>query len=101
MLRSGVTLSSLAYGRVSVSGAALLNRVSHRHLWPLLVLIGGLSAAAAARADAVSAVQLLREGGCGGILRPARPLHHDALLDRAAEQWAAGRSLAAAAERSG
>src|ERR1700688_1083878 len=24
----------------------------------------------------VSAVQLLREGGCGGILAPARPLHH-------------------------
>jgi uncharacterized protein YkwD len=31
----------------------------------------------------------------------AQPLHHIASLDRAAEQWAAGRSLAAAAQRSG
>jgi len=44
---------------------------------------------------------MLREGGCGGILPAVRPLHQDARLDRAAEQWAAGRSLAAAAERSG
>jgi uncharacterized protein YkwD len=56
----------------------------------------------AARADALSAVQLLREGGCGGILPPARPLRHSALLDRAAELWAgAGSSPAAAAKRSG
>jgi uncharacterized protein YkwD len=54
-----------------------------------------------AQADAVSAVQLLREGGCGGILPPARPLHHSALLDRAAELWAAGSSPAAAVKRSG
>lgn len=49
----------------------------------------------------MSAVQLLREGGCGGILPPARPIQHSASLDLAAEQWAAGRSLATAAERSG
>jgi uncharacterized protein YkwD len=49
----------------------------------------------------VSAVQLLREGGCGGILPPARPLHHNALLDRAAELWAAGSSPAAAVKRNG
>jgi uncharacterized protein YkwD len=55
----------------------------------------------AARADAVSAVQVLREGGCGGILPAAQPLHRSAQLDRAAEQWAAGRAPAAAAERSG
>lgn len=54
-----------------------------------------------ARADAVSAVQVLREGGCGGTLPPARPLHHDARLDRAAEQWAAGNSPTAAVEHSG
>jgi uncharacterized protein YkwD len=46
-------------------------------------------------------MQLLREGGCGGVLPPARPLQHLASLDRAAEQWATGRSLSAAAERSG
>jgi uncharacterized protein YkwD len=67
-----------------------------------LVLVGGFSAALATWADdALSAVQLLREGGCGGILPAARPLHHNALLDRAAEQWAAGHSPAAAADRSG
>ncbi|MGO9514090.1 MAG: CAP domain-containing protein [Steroidobacteraceae bacterium] len=49
----------------------------------------------------MSAVQVLREGGCGGILPAARPLQHNVLLDRAAEQWAAGHSLAAAAAGSG
>jgi uncharacterized protein YkwD len=49
----------------------------------------------------VSAIQSLREGGCGGVLPPARPLQHLASLDRAAEQWAAGRSLTSAVERSG
>jgi uncharacterized protein YkwD len=79
-----------------------VNRLSHIQLWCLLLLSAGLSANPAARADAVSAVQLLREGGCGGILPPARPLHHNALLDRAAELWAgAGISPAEAAKRSG
>jgi len=78
-----------------------LNRSLHGPLWRLLILLGGLAAAANTQADALSAVQLLREGGCGGILPPARPLHHDALLDRAAEQWADGRSSAAAVEHSG
>jgi uncharacterized protein YkwD len=63
--------------------------------------MGGLSAALTTQADALSAVQLLREGGCGGILPAAKPLHHNALLDRAAEQWAAGRTPTAAAEHSG
>jgi uncharacterized protein YkwD len=79
-----------------------VNRPSHRQLWCLLPLLAGLSANPPAHADAVSAVQLLREGGCGGILPPARPLHHSALLDRAAELWAgAGSSPAAAVKRSG
>jgi uncharacterized protein YkwD len=79
-----------------------VNRLYHRQLWCLLVLLAGLSANPATRADTVSAVQLLREGGCGGILPPARPLHHSALLDRAAKLWAgAGNSPAAAAKRSG
>jgi uncharacterized protein YkwD len=78
-----------------------VTRLSIRQLWILAILGGGVSAAAVARADAVAAVQLLREGGCGGILPAARPLHRIALLDRAAEQWAGGRAPAAAAERSG
>jgi uncharacterized protein YkwD len=49
----------------------------------------------------LSAVQVLREGGCGGLVPAAQPLHHNALLDRAAEQWAAGGSPAAAAKHSG
>jgi uncharacterized protein YkwD len=78
-----------------------LNRLFHKQLWRLLVLFVGLSATLTTWADAVSAVQLLREGGCGGILPPAPPLQRNTALDRAAEQWAAGRTPAAAAERSG
>jgi uncharacterized protein YkwD len=65
------------------------------------VLLGGLSASLTTWADALSAVQILREGGCGGTLPAARPLRHNALLDRAAEQWSAWRSPAAATERVG
>jgi hypothetical protein len=46
-------------------------------------------------------VQVLREGGCGGILPPARTLEHDALLDRTAREWASGRTLGDATESSG
>jgi len=80
---------------------AQVNRLSHLRLWRLAVLLGGLSAALISQADAVSAVQLLREGGCGGILPAAQPLHRNPLLDRAAEQWAAGLSPAAAAAHGG
>ena len=78
-----------------------MNRLSHTPLCCLWVLLGGLTATSTARADAVSAVQLLREGGCGGVLPAAQRLRHSPLLDRAAELWAGGRSPAAAAERSG
>jgi uncharacterized protein YkwD len=77
-----------------------VKRSSHLPAWPLWILLG-LSAGTAARADLVSAVQLLREGGCGGILPAARPLHQSALLNRAAELWAAGYSPSEAAKRSG
>ena len=69
--------------------------------WRVLVLLAGLAASVGLRADPLSAVQTLREGGCGGTLPAARPLTHNASLDRAAEQWAAGRSIEMAAERSG
>lgn len=77
-----------------------MTRLSSRQFWVLAILCG-VSSDAVARADALSAVQLLREGGCGGVLPAARPLQRNAVLDRAAEQWAAGRAPAAAVERSG
>jgi uncharacterized protein YkwD len=60
-------------------------------------VLSGLAATRTSRAaDPVSAMQVLREGGCGGVLPPARPLQHLASLDRAAEAWASGHSLSAA-----
>jgi uncharacterized protein YkwD len=90
-------------GVIHFAPLALLPSVNaqfHRH-WRLLVLIGGLAASLTTQADPISALQLLREGGCGGILPPARPLRHVASLDQAAEHWANGRSLASAAQLSG
>jgi uncharacterized protein YkwD len=79
-----------------------VNPLSHRPLLCLLAVLSGLAATRTSRAaDPVSAMQLLREGGCGGVLPPARPLQHLASLDRAAEQWATGHSLSTAAERGG
>src|SRR5579862_7827965 len=73
----------------------------HKPLLCTLVLLGGLALSLNSHADAIAAVQLLREGGCGGTQPPARALRHIAALDRAAEQWANGRSLASAAQLSG
>jgi uncharacterized protein YkwD len=70
-------------------------------LLSLLVLTAAFVAAAGAQADAVSAIQVLRAGGCGGILPAAEPLRPNALLDRAAVQWAAGRPVTEATERNG
>jgi uncharacterized protein YkwD len=69
----------------------------------VLVVAGGLaaSAAIASATDALSAVQVLREGGCGGVVPAARSLRHEMALDAVAQQWAGGMPLAAAAERSG
>ena len=78
-----------------------MKRLSLGRLGVLSALLGALSAASMARADVVSSVQVLREGGCGGTSPPAPLLHHDPMLDRAAAQWAAGSTLAAAAEASG
>jgi uncharacterized protein YkwD len=70
--------------------------IQARHLLVLLAL-----ASSAARADVVAAVQLLREGGCGGILPAAKALHPSVLLNHAAEQFAVGISPLEAAKRSG
>jgi uncharacterized protein YkwD len=67
----------------------------------LLVAAAGLGASRTAGADAIAAIQILRAGGCGGRLPAAPALHRNPLLDRAAEQYAAGRAPDVAAERSG
>lgn len=65
------------------------------------MLLGCGLAASAAWADPVSALQLLRISGCGGIMPAIAPLQHNWQLDRAAAAWAAGGSAATAAGRSG
>ena len=75
--------------------------VNRRRSWARAVILAGLIAAPAARSDALSVVQMLRAGGCGGIVPAAPPLRHNSSLDRAAEQWADGHSLDSAAELAG
>jgi uncharacterized protein YkwD len=65
------------------------------------ILTAGLTVHTNAQADALSAVQVLREGGCGGLMPAAAPLRHSTVLDRAAEQWANGLALSAAAQSGG
>ena len=57
--------------------------------------------AIASATDPLSAVQVLREGGCGGYVPATRALRHEGALDAVAQQWAEGTPLAAAAERGG
>ncbi len=78
-----------------------MNLLLRKPLWCLMAMLTGVGAAASVRADALSAVQVLREGGCGGILPAVKPLHHENSLDRAAVRWAAGTPAAAAVEQSG
>jgi len=78
-----------------------MQRLCRTRLWGPVIFITGIVAAATARSDAVSDVNVLRAGGCGGILPAAPSLQHDVLLDRVAADWAAGHTLAAAAERGG
>jgi uncharacterized protein YkwD len=67
----------------------------------LSLLAVALLASATTRGDALSAVQVLREGGCGGVLPLAQPLLHNRSLDGLARDWAAGQSLTSAAGRRG
>jgi len=78
-----------------------MRRLGARLLRSIWVLIAAPAALPPAGADALSTVQMLRVGGCGGILPAAPPIRRNAVLDRVAEQWAEGRPLAAAAEDSG
>jgi uncharacterized protein YkwD len=78
-----------------------LSRSSYSHLWRLGVLVAALAATPATWADPLSAVEVLRAGGCGGVMPAAQPLRHNPMLDRAAAEWATGQSLPAASERNG
>ena len=78
-----------------------MKRSSCSHLWRLWVLLAGLAATSTTWADALSAVEVLREGGCGGTMPAAPPLRHNPMLDRAAAMWAMGQSLPVASERNG
>jgi uncharacterized protein YkwD len=72
------------------------------HLYRLIgILMLAPLGASAGEDDAIAAVQLIREGGCGGLVPASRPLHRDAALDRAAAQWANGTQPAVAARNSG
>ena len=88
-------------GAGGLTAGASMNRLDHGRLWGLLLIVSGLIAAPVARTDALSVVQMLRAGGCGGIVPAARPLNREPRLDRAAEQWAGGHSLATATDLSG
>ncbi len=77
-----------------------MNRLSGTVRWGLALLCAGLGAASLSHADALSAVQVLREGGCGGVVPASRPLVRSALLDQVAQEWAAGSALPAATQRS-
>ncbi|HEY0748608.1 MAG TPA: CAP domain-containing protein [Steroidobacteraceae bacterium] len=78
-----------------------MKRLFRNLQWRVLIILIGLMVTLASRADPLAAMQVLREGGCGGTRPPAPPLHHVAALDQAAQQWATGRSFALAAQLSG
>jgi uncharacterized protein YkwD len=69
-------------------GSAFPGRV-----WVILSVLLTGGTAPAARADAVSAVAIVRAGGCGGRAPLAAPLRHTAALDELAAQWARGEPL--------
>jgi uncharacterized protein YkwD len=74
--------------------------MKHLCLFVGVLLVAPLGASAS-EGDALDAVQLLREGGCGGLVPAARPLQREAALDRAAAQWAMGTEPAAAVRNNG
>ena len=72
-----------------------------RGLAPVLLACCAAFAAMPTQADILFAVRVLREGGCGGTLPGAPQLHRNALLDRSAQEWAAGRTLTEAVDVNG
>ncbi|HYK99692.1 MAG TPA: CAP domain-containing protein [Steroidobacteraceae bacterium] len=75
-----------------------MSRVNPGRIGGSLIVVALLLAPLVAHPDALSVVQMLRAGGCGGIVALAPPLRHDAYLDRAAEEWADGHALDPAAQ---
>ena len=73
--------------------------LSSRALYAL-VLLSSL-ASSPVWSDPMSALQLLRISGCGGVMPSIAPLQHNGQLDRAAAAWASGESVATATDRSG
>jgi|SRR5579863_2344266 len=65
----------------------------------LVLLAAGVTPCA--RADALSAVAIVRAGGCGGRAALAPPLRHSAGLDQLAAQWARGEPLVQLAAHQG
>lgn len=78
-----------------------MNRSSAGYVTCLLTVCAGLCAAPASRADALSVVQRLRAGGCGGIAPAASLLEPNASLNRTAALWAKGFPLRVALARGG
>jgi uncharacterized protein YkwD len=78
-----------------------MSRLSRAGWCAAWISSAGLAMASNAQADALLAVQVLRQGGCGGLMPAVAPLHHTVVLDRAAEQWAHGLALSAAAKAGG
>jgi uncharacterized protein YkwD len=76
-------------------------RLSALGMGTVLTLTAAAGSGAGRPLDPIQVVQTLREGGCGGILPPAHRLEQDSLLDRAAREWAGGRTLGDATEKSG
>ena len=78
-----------------------MDRSTWKRFWRLGVFCAVLGVTAPTWASPLSAVEVLREGGCGGIMPAAQPLRHNPFLDRAAAEWALGRSLPAASVENG
>jgi len=79
----------------------MIHRLSQVRWCVAGLLIAGLAAASPTQPDALLAIQVLRAGGCGGLMPAAAPLNHSGTLDQAAEQWAHGVSLSAATRGGG
>ena len=80
-----------------------MNRSNWNRFWRLGALCAALGAAAPtwAAGGPLAAVEVLREGGCGGVMPAAAPLRHNPFLDRAALEWALGRPLPMASAENG
>ncbi len=75
-----------------------MSRLSRAGWCAAWILSEGLEMTSNAQADELLDVQVLRVGGCGGLMPAAASLHHSVVLDRVAEQWAHGLALSVAAQ---